>query len=149
MPSQRPWSARKSSGSSRSSQMPRRAHRRPRRSSSALTGAEYEWGVHAAAFGRAVGLTDEQLRSTVDGSWSDACWAPEEAAVFRLADELHATSAVSDELWSELTARFDDRQVLELLVTAGWYHVIAYVCNGARVEPEDWAARMRATVAGR
>ena len=45
----------------------------------ALTGAEYEWGVHAAAFGGAVGLTDEQLRSTVDGSWRDACWTPDEA----------------------------------------------------------------------
>jgi len=106
----------------------------------AVTGAEYEWGVHAAAFGAAVGLTDEQLRSTVHGSWRDACWSPEEAAVFRLADELHHTSAVSDELWAELAARFDERQILELLVTAGWYHVIAYVCNGARIAPEEWAA---------
>ena len=31
----------------------------------ALTGAEYEWGVHAGAFGAAAGLDDEQLRSTV------------------------------------------------------------------------------------
>jgi 4-carboxymuconolactone decarboxylase len=107
----------------------------------ALTGAEYEWGVHAAAFGQAVGLSDEQLRSTVDGSWTDACWSADEGLVFRLADELHETSAVSDELWASLTARFDERQVLELLVTAGWYHVIAYVCNGARVEREPWAAR--------
>jgi hypothetical protein len=26
-------------------------------------------------------------------------------------------------------------------VTAGWYHLISYVCNGLRLEPEDWAAR--------
>jgi 4-carboxymuconolactone decarboxylase len=107
----------------------------------ALTGAEYEWGVHAVAFGRPLGLSDEQLRSTVEGSWDDACWPPDQAAVFRLADELHETSAVSDELWAQLTGHFDEPQILELLVTAGWYHVIAYVCNGARIEREDWAAR--------
>jgi alkylhydroperoxidase family enzyme len=36
---------------------------------------------------------------------------------------------------------FDERQILELIVTAGWYHVIGYVCNGARIELEEWAPR--------
>jgi 4-carboxymuconolactone decarboxylase len=105
----------------------------------ALTGAGYEWGVHAVAFGGPLGLSEAQLYSTVHGSWSDECWEPEQAAVFRLADELHQTSTISDELWQALTAHFDDRQILELIVTAGWYHVIGYVCNGARVAPEEWA----------
>ena len=39
----------------------------------ALNGNEYEWGVHAAAFGRPLGLSDEQLRSTEDGSAADPC----------------------------------------------------------------------------
>lgn len=107
----------------------------------ALTGAEYEWGVHAVAFGRPLGLSDEQLRSTVDGSHEDACWSAEQASVFALADELHRTSAVSDELWRTLAETFDAPQLIELLVTAGWYHVIAYLCNGARVRREDWAER--------
>ena len=110
----------------------------------ALTGAEYEWGVHVMAFGRPLGLTEEQLHSTVHGHFSDACWEPAQAAVFRLADELHATSTVSDELWRSLAGELDNEQILELLVTAGWYHAISYVCNGARVEQEDWAARFPA-----
>src|SRR6478752_7555307 len=32
----------------------------------ALTGCEYEWGVHVAAFAAAAHLTDEQVRATVD-----------------------------------------------------------------------------------
>jgi 4-carboxymuconolactone decarboxylase len=107
----------------------------------ALTRAEYEWGVHAAAFGRSLGLGEEQLRSTVDGAWDDACWDPEQSAVFRLADELHATSSVSDELWGTLVVHFDELEILELVVTAGWYHVIGYVCNAARVAHEEWAER--------
>ena len=104
-----------------------------------LTGADYEWGVHAASFASAVGLTDEQLRSTRSGRPDDPCWDPSQAAVFELADQLHAASAVSDALWARLREHFDDRQIIELLVTAGWYHTIAYLCNGAQVEPEPWA----------
>jgi 4-carboxymuconolactone decarboxylase len=106
-----------------------------------LMGAEYEWGVHATSFGEPLGFSGEQLRSTVHGSWTDPCWSADQAAVFRLADELHATSTVSDELWAALTTHFDDPQILELIVTAGWYHLIGFVCNGVALEHEEWAAR--------
>jgi alkylhydroperoxidase family enzyme len=105
----------------------------------ALTGAQYEWGVHAVAFGKPLGLSDTQLHSTVHGEWSDDCWDAEQASVFRLAQELHETSTISDDLWEVLAARFQEPQILELIVTAGWYHVIGYVCNGLRVQPEEWA----------
>jgi alkylhydroperoxidase family enzyme len=104
-----------------------------------LTGAEYEWGVHAVAFGDPLGLSEEQLRSTVAGEADDGCWEGEERLVMRLAGELHEHSAISEELWESLTATFAPEQILELIVTAGWYHVIAYVCNGIRVQPEQWA----------
>lgn len=107
----------------------------------ALTGAEYEWGVHAVAFGGPLGFDEEQLRSTVHGDASDPCWSAPEAAVFRLADELHASSEISDELWRALDEAFEPAQILELIVTAGWYHTIAYVCNGLRVQREEWALR--------
>jgi alkylhydroperoxidase family enzyme len=107
----------------------------------ALTGAEYEWGVHAAAFAAAVGLDETMLASTVSGSAEDGCWDREAAAVMRLAEELHEGSDVSDELWEELSALFEPRQLIELIVTAGWYHLIAYVCNALRIEREPWARR--------
>lgn len=107
----------------------------------ALTGAQYEWGVHAVAFGEPLGLSVAQLHSTVHGDGSDACWNPEQAVVFRLADELHDTSTISDKLWHALATRFDDAQIVELIVIAGWYHLIGYVCNGARVQGEEWAPR--------
>jgi alkylhydroperoxidase family enzyme len=110
----------------------------------ALAGAEYEWGVHAAAFAAAAGLDEERLRSTVRGSGADGCWSPAEAAVMRLAEELHETSSISDQLFSELRSSFGDEQIIELIVTAGWYHVISYLCNGLRVPLEQWASRFPA-----
>ena len=107
----------------------------------ALTGAEYEWGVHVVAFGRPLGLSDEQLNSTACGAATDPVWSAAERTVFLLADELHLTSTVSDELFAALAEHFDDEQILELCMTAGWYHAISYVINASRFQPEPWAAR--------
>jgi alkylhydroperoxidase family enzyme len=106
-----------------------------------LTGAEYEWGVHAVAFGAPLGLTSEQLASTVHGCADDPVWTHVERAAFRLADELHTTSTVSDQLFSVLEAHFTHEQIIELCLTCGWYHTISYVIGAARVPLEPWAAR--------
>jgi alkylhydroperoxidase family enzyme len=111
----------------------------------ALCGCEYEWGVHAAAFGEAVGLTPEALRATAAGSANDPVWSERDALLVRLADELHHTAHVSDELWAALSAHWDTPQLIELLIVPGAYHVIAYVANGAQVALEDWAARFPGT----
>lgn len=105
----------------------------------ALTGAEYEWGVHAAAFAQSVGLDDEQLSSTVHGDHTDSCWDAAEATVMRLADDLHETSSISAECWRALAELLEPEQIIELVITAGWYHTIAYLCNGLRIEHESWA----------
>jgi 4-carboxymuconolactone decarboxylase len=105
----------------------------------ALVGARYEWGVHAVAYGTPLGFSEEQLYSTVHGSWSDECWDEQQACAFRLADELHESATLGEELWRTLAARLEPPQILELIVTAGWYHLIGYVCNGAGVQPEQWA----------
>ena len=107
----------------------------------ARCGCEYEWGVHAAAFGAAAGLDEAQVRASAIGASADPAWAETDALLVRLVDELHDTGHVSDELWTALAQRWSPSQLLELLVLAGWYHVISYVANGARVELEDWARR--------
>jgi 4-carboxymuconolactone decarboxylase len=107
----------------------------------ALCGAEYEWGVHAVAFADAVGLDAAQLASTAGAGFADDVWSDAERSVLRLADELHEASTVGDELFAELQRHFSSQQILELVITAGWYHTISYVIAAARVAPEPWAVR--------
>jgi 4-carboxymuconolactone decarboxylase len=102
---------------------------------------EYEWGVHATAFGARAGLSESQLAATARGGAPEPAWSEEDALVLATVDELHDTSQVSDALWARLAARFSVEQLLELLVLAGWYHAIAYAINGMRVQREAWAAR--------
>ena len=107
----------------------------------ARAGAEYEWGVHAVAFGKPLGLDDAQLAATVTGTAADPAWSARDALLIRLADELCDTATLSDALWPELAAHWTPPQLLELIVLAGWYRLIAGVINGAGVVCEAWAAR--------
>ncbi|MGO9499347.1 MAG: carboxymuconolactone decarboxylase family protein [Solirubrobacteraceae bacterium] len=110
----------------------------------ARCGTEYEWGVHATFFGPSVGLTERQLDATVSGPADDPVWSARERAVLTLADELHDNAAVSDATYAALEPHFTPQQLLELVVTAGWYHTISFVIGFARIPLEPWAARFPA-----
>ncbi len=107
----------------------------------ARCGCEYEWGVHATAFAFGAGLTEAQLRATVRGGPDDPAFEDADRLIVRLVDELCDHAKVSDELWTKLAAHWRPEQLLELLALVGWYHVIAYVANGAGIELEEWGMR--------
>lgn len=107
----------------------------------ARCGAEYEWGVHVAAFGQAAGFTAAQNRAIADPDADDAALTARDRLLVQWVDELHDSSAVSDALWAQMATHWDERELIELMMLAGWYHAIAYVCNAARVPLEAWAAR--------
>jgi 4-carboxymuconolactone decarboxylase len=110
----------------------------------ARCGAEYEWGVHVAAFAEAAGITPAQTQAIADPSLDDAVLGERDRLLVQLVDELHETSNVSDGLWQELARHWSPPQLIELLMLAGWYRAISYVCNAARVPLESWAARFPA-----
>jgi alkylhydroperoxidase family enzyme len=103
--------------------------------------AEYEWGVHVAVFGGKAEWTNEQLYSTLHGTTDDSCWSEEDQLVMRLADQLHSTAAVDDTLWADLSAHFEDEQLIELIMLAGLYHAVSFLVNATRVLPEAFAPR--------
>jgi alkylhydroperoxidase family enzyme len=108
----------------------------------ARCGSEYEWGVHVAFFADRVGLTGEQVRSLTCGGATDPCWTAErERLLIRGCDALHERSDIDDELWGALEQHFDQRELMDLLLLAGWYHAISYVATAARVDPEPFAPR--------
>ena len=107
----------------------------------ASCGAEYEWGVHVAAFAGKAGLTDDQIESLVTGGPDDACWSEDDRVLIELCDALHATCTVDDELWGRLAARLPDEAILELLMLAGTYRTVSYLVNGLALPMEAGARR--------
>jgi alkylhydroperoxidase family enzyme len=110
----------------------------------ARAGAEYEWGVHAVAFASSAGLGEDQVAATAAGDSGDSAWAERDRLLIRLVDELHDTNTVSAELWEELADEFSPPQLLELIVTTGWYRTLSYLINAIGIEHETWAARFPA-----
>lgn len=107
----------------------------------ARCGAQYEWGVHVAAFGEAAGFSAAQNAAIADPDADDGALTARDRLLVQMVDELHDTAAVGDALWAQLEAHWSVAQRLELLMLAGWYHAISYVCNAARVPLESWGAR--------
>lgn len=96
------------------------------------TRCEYEFGQHVV-LGRRAGLDDEEIRRvTRDGGG----WSAGEALLVRLADEIHETRDVSDGLWRELSERWNEAELLELVALAGFYGMVSSILNAARVQRE-------------
>lgn len=110
----------------------------------ALCGAEYEWGVHVAAYGAKSGWTAPQLQSSVRGGPDDAVWSDDDRLILRLADALHRTHDVDDALWADLQKGFADEQLIELVMLAGLYHAVSFTLNAFRVPLEPSAPRFPA-----
>jgi 4-carboxymuconolactone decarboxylase len=113
----------------------------------ARAGAEYEWGVHVVAFGKPLGLTDEEIVATVNASPEDTIWSASDRLLVRLVDELHDTCTVSPSLWSALAERYANDQLLELVIIAGWYRLLSGVINAVGIQLEPWAARFPGAMA--
>jgi alkylhydroperoxidase family enzyme len=110
----------------------------------ALCGSEYEWGVHVAIFGARAGVDAAQIHSLVRGGPGDPCWSDDDRLLLRFCDALHRDCTIDDPLWHELTSRFGDDALLELLMLAGFYRTVSYLTNALRLPLESGAARFPA-----
>lgn len=102
--------------------------------------SEYEWGVHTW-LARQCGLSGDQIEATARHGAEHQAWGPSERLLVRLVDELHESARISDGLWGALAARWDAAQLVELIVLAGFYHMVSLVANALRVELEEAAPR--------
>ena len=107
----------------------------------ALTGCEYEWGVHVATFADAARLTDEQIRATVLGEADAPCWSESEQALIATVDALHERATLSDAEFKALSAHYDDAKIFEIILLCGFYRTVSYLANGLDLPLEANAAR--------
>jgi len=97
--------------------------------------AHYEWAQHVR-IAREAGVGDDEIeRVKVGPDASD--WDPFDAALLRAADELHDANRISEATWASLAARYDERQLIEVCMTVGQYHLVAFTLNSLGVEVEE------------
>lgn len=106
----------------------------------ARNSCEYEWGVHVAGFARYVGLTDEQVRATVNETALAGCWSPRESLLLQVVDAL-CDSGRPGQVQEQFEQTWSLEEQLEILALCGNYHTVSFVANTAHLEHEPFAAK--------
>lgn len=100
-----------------------------------LRGCAYEH-EHHVRLGRRAGLDDADL-ARVAGGPAAAGWSPREASMLRAVDELHTLGDISDDAWSGLRTHLDEREIIELVMLAAHYEMLATVIATLRIAPDQ------------
>lgn len=95
-------------------------------------GCTYEW-IHHVKLGKEAGLSEAAIAAARTGETDDAF----DRAVFTAVDELDEKSNLSDETWTALGERLDERQRMDLVFTIGGYIALAMGINTFGVQLED------------
>jgi alkylhydroperoxidase family enzyme len=96
--------------------------------------SDYEWGQHVV-IGLASGVDEEELPRIQEGADADG-WSERDAALLRAADELHDDSCISDETWDLLATIYDEKQLIEIPMVVGHYHLVAFTLRSLGVQRE-------------
>jgi alkylhydroperoxidase family enzyme len=97
------------------------------------SGSEYEFGQHVL-IGRRSGLTDAEIDALAK---ERADWPANDAALVAVADEVDRDAVVSSATWEALRASYDEQQLIEVILLAGFYRMLAGLLNTLGVERDE------------
>lgn len=101
-----------------------------------LSGAQYEWTQHVP-IAKAVGANDAQIAALERGDLDDPAFDAVERAVLEFATEVLRDVRASDTTLAAVRAHFSDREVVELLLTVGYYMMIARLLETTGVDLDE------------
>ena len=96
--------------------------------------SSYEWGQHVRLAEQA-GISPEEIDRVAAGPDAPG-WEAFDGALLTAVDELHDDACLSDPTWDALAARYDHRQMIELPMLVGQYHMLAFALNSLGVQRE-------------
>jgi 4-carboxymuconolactone decarboxylase len=97
------------------------------------TGAEYEWVQHVG-IARTLGIHDEQISAVQRGDLQAACLDADARVVLHFVSEALELPRVSDATFAALSDRFPPRQIVELLLVIGSYHMLARLMTTLNID---------------
>ena len=99
-----------------------------------LTGSAYEW-AHHVPLAREAGISEEALYQI--GQWRRSlAFDAQESAVLALAEASTLDVQVPDEVFRRVREFLDEEEVVELLMTIGYYNLVARLLVGLKVDVE-------------
>jgi alkylhydroperoxidase family enzyme len=100
-----------------------------------LVGGEYEWVQHVP-IARDLGCSDVQIAALGKGDDGAACFDAREKAALRFTREVVVDVRASDAALSGARAHLSEREIIELILMAGFYTTLARLTETLGVETE-------------
>ncbi len=100
--------------------------------------AVYEFGQHTV-IGKRCGLTDAEIAAiaTDDPTAGSVDWSDGDHDLIALADELCADDCVSDATFARLAENWNEAELIELVVCAGFYRLVSGFLNTMGIPLDD------------
>jgi 4-carboxymuconolactone decarboxylase len=99
----------------------------------AHTGAEYEWIQHVG-ISKAIGIDDEQIAAVQRRDLEATCLNPDARILLRFTHEVLLRPRADDDTFTALCERFPPRQIVEILLVIGNYHMLARIMTTLDVD---------------
>lgn len=99
-----------------------------------LRRCEYELAQHRRLAARA-GITEKEIDRVLVGPAAPG-WSDRERAILEAVDELHVSGDLDDQTWTAVRAHLDDRTVIELVLLAAHYQMLATAIAALRIPPD-------------
>ncbi|MBW2268370.1 MAG: carboxymuconolactone decarboxylase family protein [Deltaproteobacteria bacterium] len=101
-----------------------------------LTPGRYEWVQHVP-IAEAVGASAAEIAAVERGDWSAAEFDAMTSAALRFGADTLQHAKVSDELFAELRSHFSPREIVELVLTLGYYSMLARLTEVTELEVDE------------
>ncbi|MDA3038834.1 MAG: carboxymuconolactone decarboxylase family protein [Actinomycetota bacterium] len=95
--------------------------------------ALYEFGQHTD-IGLRCGLTTEEIAGLAG---ADHAWSNDDRLLIALADDLCADDCVTDATYAGLVERWNEAELMELVVTAGFYRMVSGFLNTFGIQLDE------------
>lgn len=95
---------------------------------------EYDQHIDVA---RDAGVTEETIRRLRDQATEDEL-SLDDRLLLAIADEVFEDDCVSDETWEAASQLWDHAQLVELVMSAGFFRMAAAAINSVGLRPREW-----------
>lgn len=101
-----------------------------------LTGADYQFQIHASKYAPAVGISPQQI-AALEGSEHSSLFQPAHRALLAYADAMTKSIEVPDDIFERLHRHYNHGQIVELTVLIAAYNMHARVGRALRLDAEQ------------
>ena len=106
-----------------------------------LSRVDYEWAHHHDSYATKAGLTVQDVARVTQGPAAPG-WGEFDRVLLGAADQLHSNRFISDATWKALAARYNDQQLVEVVLTVGNYTLLGMYFNALGIPVEAGLTRL-------